>query len=347
MTTGTPSERNPARPPAEAAAWKGVGTGWRPLFGRYTDLGFSFEWHDFEVRQPIDWGRSFHPGSLEVCLNLDGVGEVSTTTHTQVVGPRSVVFYRQGPHPLAASRRACVRHRFITVEFATPFLASHLGSDPANLHPLVADALRLPDSPSAVSAVEPMTTVLFPLIESLRHCPVFEPARVTWFRCKALEVATLLFFRPSEGELFCTRAQRSARERVQRARTILSERLANPPSLEELARTLGCSPFYLSRQFSAEAGVSLQQYIRRLRLERAADLLRSGRCNVTEAALEVGYNSLSHFSTAFHAMFGCCPGLYPRRFIRQEPVHPHDPAEPPAGPSNGGRQTPGDAGIRR
>ena len=33
--------------------------------------------------------------------------------------------------------------------------------------------------------------------------------------------------------------------------------------------------------------------------------------DVTEAALEVGYNSLSHFSAAFHETFGCCPGLYP------------------------------------
>ena len=40
-------------------------------------------------------------------------------------------------------------------------------------------------------------------------------------------------------------------------------------------------------------------------------LLRSGKHNVTEAALEVGYNSLSHFSHAFHQQFGCCPGLYP------------------------------------
>jgi len=32
---------------------------------------------------------------------------------------------------------------------------------------------------------------------------------------------------------------------------------------------------------------------------------------VTEAALEVGYASPSHFSQAFHEAFGCCPGLYP------------------------------------
>ena len=48
-----------------------------------------------------------------------------------------------------------------------------------------------------------------------------------------------------------------------------------------------------------------------MRMKRAAGLLRGGRFNVTEAAMEVGYSSLSHFSLAFHEHFGCCPGLYP------------------------------------
>jgi AraC-like DNA-binding protein len=59
--------------------------------------------------------------------------------------------------------------------------------------------------------------------------------------------------------------------------------------------------------------MTISQYLRQLRLERAAELLRAGEHNVTEVALEVGYSSLSHFSQAFHAAFGCCPGLYPLR----------------------------------
>jgi AraC-like DNA-binding protein len=46
-------------------------------------------------------------------------------------------------------------------------------------------------------------------------------------------------------------------------------------------------------------------------MERAAELLRSGKSNVTQAALEVGYSSLSHFSQSFCQEMGCCPGLYP------------------------------------
>ena len=57
----------------------------------------------------------------------------------------------------------------------------------------------------------------------------------------------------------------------------------------------------------------LSQWLRRARLEKAAELLASAKCNVTEAAFEVGYSSLSHFSQAFHEMYGCCPGLYPLR----------------------------------
>ena len=63
---------------------------------------------------------------------------------------------------------------------------------------------------------------------------------------------------------------------------------------------------------------TITQHLRQLRLERAAELLKSGEYNVTEAALEVGYHSLSHFSAAFHQTFGCCPGLYPLQTPAQQ-----------------------------
>ena len=65
------------------------------------------------------------------------------------------------------------------------------------------------------------------------------------------------------------------------------------------------------RNFSREVGLTIPQFLRNLRMERAAELLRSGRYNVTEAAMEVGYASLSHFSKAFCETIGCCPALYP------------------------------------
>lgn len=319
---------------AEAPAWTGVGQGWRPLFGRFSDLGFSLEWHDFETEKTLDWARSFHPGSLEVCLNLDGVGEINCAGNRQVLAPRTAAFYFQGHPGLAAIRRPAVRHRFVTIEFSAAFLGQHFGQAREHLHPLVRDILDGRQTASGMHPAQPMSGTLLSLLDSLRHCPVFQPAQGVWFQCKALETAALLLFQPAGGDLFCTRAQRAARERIEQARILLAENLAHPPSLEELARRVGCSSFYLSRQFSAATGMTLQQYLRRLRLERAAELLRTGRCNVTEAALEVGYSSLSHFSTAFHEHFGCCPGLYPTRHRRQgtERRTPGEASRKPTGP---------------
>jgi AraC-like DNA-binding protein len=67
----------------------------------------------------------------------------------------------------------------------------------------------------------------------------------------------------------------------------------------------------LSRLFAQATGKTISAHLRDLRLERAAELLREGRMNVTAAATEVGYSSLSHFTVAFREAFGCCPGLYP------------------------------------
>lgn len=305
---------------AEAPAWKAIGLGWRPLFGNYRDLGFSFEWHEFKAKEAFDWSRSFHPGSVELCLNLDGGGTVADRRQTAEILPQTFAFYFQGKPPLTATRNAGEEHRFITIEFSPTFLEEHFRRQIDNVHPLVRAVMRGEAGESVVVPPERLMVTLFQLVEGLQHCPVFTPAREMWFRSKALEVAAHLFFSPAEGELLCTRTQRLARERVEKAKSILKERMQDPPPLEELARMVSCSPFYLSRQFAQAGGMTMQQFLRQIRMERAAALLRTGKCNVTEAALEVGYNSLSHFSSAFHETFGCCPGLYPVRTFAQRPV---------------------------
>jgi transcriptional regulator GlxA family with amidase domain len=124
-------------------------------------------------------------------------------------------------------------------------------------------------------------------------------------------MAEFFFERRGEDEFFCDRQKRVARERVEQVMALLRANLAQPLPLEEIGRRVGCSPFHLSRTFSAEVGMTISQYLRKLRMERAAELLQTGKYNVTEAALEVGYSSLSHFSQGFCQVMGRCPGLYP------------------------------------
>jgi AraC-like DNA-binding protein len=288
-----------------------VGAGWRQLHGNYRELGFSFEWHDFIARREVDWGQSFHPGSIEICLNLAGQGSVSEGTRTLSFAPLTAGFYRQERSRLNATRAPGERHQFLTVELAPPFLRKHLAGNEANLHPIVQNILRGKET-VALSEIIRLTADHQQLIGSLRHPPVFASAQLIWYQAKTLELmAAFLFRAPPEKEFFCQRQKRLSQDRVDRVISILKNNMVEPPALEALGKQVGCSSFYLSRIFSQQMGKTISQFIRQLRMEKAAELLRAGKLNVTQVAMEVGYASSSHFSVAFHETFGCCPGLYP------------------------------------
>lgn len=121
-----------------------------------------------------------------------------------------------------------------------------------------------------------------------------------------------VFVEKQAEELVCSRTRRLALDRVGKVREVLLQDLENPPQLEDLARLCGCHPHYLSRTFSEAAGMTISLFLRRLRIEKAAEKMSSGRMNVSEAALEVGYRSLSHFSQAFRAEKGCSPSEWMR-----------------------------------
>jgi len=93
----------------------------------------------------------------------------------------------------------------------------------------------------------------------------------------------------------------------EKASQCLQEQLVEPLRLKTLARKVGCSPHHLSRMFSQTTGETLSSHLRSLRLHRARNLLEAGTHNVTQAAMEVGYSSISHFSRQFRRLFGLPP----------------------------------------
>jgi len=298
----------------EATVWRPMQDGWRHLYGGFYDLGVSIEWQEFELSRAFDWSRSFHPGSLELCLNLAGQGSIYCGEGAVDFEALTAGFYLAGNNELRAWRKPGDRHRFMTVEFSPKFLREQLSRCEGALDPLVEGFLRGDPTAARLSEIHRLTAAQEQRITHLLHPPVLLGARPLWYQGEVLEIMAEFFFeRRGEDELFCNRQKRLARERVDRVVALLRQHLAERLSLEEIGREVGCSPFHLSRTFSAEAGMTIPQYLRRLRMERAAELLQSGKYNVTEAALEVGYSSLSHFSQSFCQTMGCCPALYPQK----------------------------------
>jgi AraC-like DNA-binding protein len=295
---------------AEQVAWREVKEGWWPLYGDVDSMGVAVEWHDFRMARAFNWGRTFHPRSLEFCLNLEGYGEVGGSVKTGYT-PGNSGYYAIGDERLPASRRANDHHQFATLEFSRAHLQKQFVEDEDDLEPQIRRVIFGEKDETVVGPTRPMSVEQRAVVANLASPPVSKAAQVLWYQSKALELMAHFLFEPKDPEFFCQRQKRVARERVDRAKELLARDLANPVTLEALGQEVGCSPFYLSRMFSREVGLTIPQYLRKLRMERAAQLLRTGRYNVTEAATEVGYSSLSHFSKAFCETIGCCPVLYP------------------------------------
>lgn len=323
MTNATTTEsvisRRPRLAPVrEAVVWRPVQSGWRPLYGSFYDSGVSIEWHDFRLASEFEWSRSFHPDSLELCLNLAGNGSIRYEGSSLDFEPLTAGFYAPGKNALQAQRAANQQHQFITVELSRSYLRWHLSQCDGALHPLVEAFVRCDQTCAGLGEIRRLNSAQEQLAAHLAQPSVFQAARPLWYQSKVLELMVDFFFeRRGQDELFCDRQKRLGRERADRVIAILRQNLPTPPELEEIGRQVGCSPFHLSRTFSKEMRMTIPQYLRKLRMERAAELLRSGKYNVTEAALEVGYSSLSHFSQAFCQTMGRCPGLYPLKTPQQ------------------------------
>lgn len=96
---------------------------------------------------------------------------------------------------------------------------------------------------------------------------------------------------------------------IRRAKEFLEVNASRRILLADVARAVGASPAYLTDLFRRVEGVSLHQYLTRLRLARALDELRHAG-DLTALALELGFSSHSHFSFVFRRTFGCTPSQF-------------------------------------
>jgi AraC family transcriptional regulator len=111
------------------------------------------------------------------------------------------------------------------------------------------------------------------------------------------------------------RTEHDHHELVERTTELLTERARGHDSLEAIARQVHASEFHLARVFRDRTGFTLHGYRTHLRLRFALDRLRSD-VDLATIANELGFNSHSHFTDAFRAIFGLPPSEA-RRDLRE------------------------------
>ena len=101
-----------------------------------------------------------------------------------------------------------------------------------------------------------------------------------------------------------------------RASGLLRDRSGDPVTVREIARECGVHPVHLARSFRAHLGCSPGDYLRRLRLERAAARIRGRRSSLAEIALDAGFVDQSHMTRTFRCVYGITPAGYRRALAR-------------------------------
>ncbi|WP_419657276.1 putative transcriptional regulator, AraC family [Desulfosarcina variabilis str. Montpellier] len=155
-----------------------------------------------------------------------------------------------------------------------------------------------------------ITPEIHTAVESILRCPLTGPTRRLFLESRTLELIACRLKqidRRSQTPLDVGGSTLVDIEKIHQAASLLAEDMQNPPTLFDLARSVGMSHAKMNRGFHQVFDTTAFGYLRKIRMQQAKQLLESRQVNVTEAAFEVGYNSLSSFSRAFRNQFGMNP----------------------------------------
>lgn len=97
---------------------------------------------------------------------------------------------------------------------------------------------------------------------------------------------------------------------ISKASQVLQDCWQSPPSLDELVKCLGMGKSRLTSCFKSIHGCTIGNYLLNVRMQKAQKLLSEGRLNVTQVALEVGYEHSSNFASAFKRHTGMTPKVF-------------------------------------
>jgi AraC-like DNA-binding protein len=118
----------------------------------------------------------------------------------------------------------------------------------------------------------------------------------------------------SEAASFVRGAVREGDTGIQEAMRFMRQNATRSLTVEQVARHVGMSGSHFAHRFSAVARVSPMRFLKQLRLDAARELMLGQSLRAGDAAVQVGYESASHFTRDFKQAFGSAPAEYVRRF---------------------------------
>lgn len=138
--------------------------------------------------------------------------------------------------------------------------------------------------------------------------------------CRTIQEMVRLMQDTMVGFAYCVQSSRGRKAigyYTEGCEEYIRRHLYTPFTVREMARDLGFHPNYLSAKFVRENGISITRYVRKLRMEIAANLLRYSDMEIGAVAQHLCYATQSHFGEHFRAEYGVSPQRFRMREKRK------------------------------
>jgi AraC family transcriptional regulator len=171
-------------------------------------------------------------------------------------------------------------------------------------------------------SMSPLAGTVMPLIEEVAHvndplvavdarrvlAEMDQPDALARLAIDALMLGMLVRVSRTHDRL----ASRRTPGWLSRVREVLHDEFRSPPSLSALAVIAGVTPTHMCHAFRAHVGVSVGEYVRRVRMTWAAEQLRMTEQALPAIAMAAGYADQSHFARECRRLLGARPSDYRR-----------------------------------
>ncbi|MGD9211075.1 MAG: AraC family transcriptional regulator [Desulfobacteraceae bacterium] len=273
--------------------------------------GFDVWTSDYLFHKAIRFSLEDHPAAFSFSFCLFGKSIVRYGRQKQIIeitSGKQGVFYCPDPNG-SCCLDLDMPLRQVEIVISPERLQSYFESDMRSIHPALRNILEKRQD-ERFCHIQVITPAMQIALQQLLNCPFVGMTRKLFFESRALELIAHQLHQISGDRCRPVtdghRLHPNDRKRIESARDFLISNLENPPPLGRLAKEAGMSRPKLNRCFRQVYGMTVFEYLRCERLNRAGQMLNDG-LNVTETAYAVGYDSISHFSQAFKKYFGISP----------------------------------------
>jgi AraC-like DNA-binding protein len=150
------------------------------------------------------------------------------------------------------------------------------------------------------------------VLQQIINSNINSSIRELYIKGKVYELLSLHFQKDEnvEGEYCPFLVDEQNVLKIRKAKEIIIDRMAEPPSLQELANEIGLNIKKLKEGFKQIYGDTVFSFLFDYKMEYSRRLLETNQYNVNEVGVKVGYSTASHFIAAFKKKFGTTPKKY-------------------------------------